>query len=233
MQASRSRRGPGVHPRLGTIRSAGLWLPWMVLLAVVLGAGGCVGTSPRGRTSYMSKTPDSPPPSRTPVGLNPLGALSTCDPGKSSLPGDLGRVLVSRPEHFSKEASLMILDLKDNLAQLTRRRKAAVEMMLTPEVVHNQRQAVLVGRVCEAMIVLWEKPGTRTLELTLPRPLQNPLRDRIRENMCEFGSQEEQLNILFHVIASLSALKARQVREARYFMEQAEALDTRCFHLPE
>ncbi len=198
----------------------------LCLLALALSA--CSEPEPRKRSFMESaegvRTPD------VPVGLNPLGSLDTC-PGRADPPAVGQRVLISRPEHFTREASQMIAALREALA--TREAKLPpVQFQLAPQQIANSAQARQLGQACNALIVLWEPGQTKTLELTLPRPSQVPLRDLVQERLCEFGDHTEQLNILYLTIAGLLSLRDNEYDKAVLYMESARAIDTFCLHLP-
>lgn len=165
-----------------------------------------------------------------PVGLNPLGTLDTCRPGEQPV-SPLKRVLVSRPELFTEEASLMISALREELA-LPTNEIPAVEFQLTDRVIRSGAQAEWLGRRCGALIVLWEPRQTKTLEMTLPHPAQIPLRALMRKRLCEFGSHQEQLNILYLTIAGLLTLRENDYEKAVFFMKSARAIDNGCLRLP-
>lgn len=207
-------------------RLAGL-LACVLLAAAVLGA--CASPPPPRKRSFMAsaegmRTPD------VPIGLNPLGSLDTCQPDAPP-PGSGERVLISRPEAFTHEASLMISDLRDALRS-GKERLPGVTFLLAPTEIVSELQARQLGRQCGAVIVLWEPHLTKTLELTLPRPSQVPLRDLVQQRLCEFGSHTEQLNILYLTIAGLLSLRENNYDKAVLYMEAARSLDTYCLHLP-
>lgn len=164
------------------------------------------------------------------VGLNPLGSLDTCRPAAGPQP-EQRLVLVSRPEHFTPEASQMIADLREALAQ-PRDDAPPVRFLLSQGPIATQAEAVDQGRRCGAMIVLWEPGRTKTLRLTLPHPAQIPLRGLTRERLCEFGNHEEQLRILHLTTTGLAAMREHQYDRAVLYLETANRLDDHCLRLP-
>ena len=173
------------------------------------------------KRSFMSSARGVHKDVEVPSGLNPLGTLDTCRPGAEALP-PLNRVLVSRPEFFTEEASLMISALREVLAE-PENEIPAVEFWLTGRAIRSGVQAEWLGRHCGALIVLWEPRQTKTLEITLPHPAQIPLRPLVRRRLCEFGSHREQLNILVLTIAGLLAMRENDYERAVFFMNSARA----------
>ena len=198
------------------------------LCLLALAPAACSEPEPRKRSFMESaegvRTPD------VPVGLNPLGSLDTC-PGRAEPPTLGQRVLISRPEHFTREASQMIAALREALVKRDAR-LPPVEFLLAPRQIETSAQARRLGEACNAMIVLWEPGQTKTLALTLPQPAQVPLRDLVQERLCEFGDHTEQLNILYLTIAGLLSLRENEYDKAVLYMESARAIDTFCLHLP-
>ena len=97
------------------------------------------------------------------VGLNPLASLDTCLPQqRAAQPG--ARVLVSAPRFFSRDATDMVLALREALSEEEQGRQ--VEMWLAPEALRNADGAQAEGERCGAMLVLWEPHGTK-LQQTL------------------------------------------------------------------
>ena len=198
-----------------------------VLIAVLTSA--CAEPRVRKR-SFMSSARGVHKNVESPSGLNPLGTVDTCRPGTEALP-PLNRVLVSRPEFFTEEASLMISALREGLAK-PENDIPAVEFQLTGRAIRTHAQAERLGRHCGALIVLWEPGQTKTLEMTLPHPAQIPLRALARKRLCEFGSHREQLNILYLTIAGLLALRENDYEKAVFFMNSARVIDDGCLQLP-
>jgi hypothetical protein len=165
-----------------------------------------------------------------PAGLNPLGALETCrDPGKAEAPRP--RVLVSRPEFFTEKASLMIVSLREALAD----NKEGLEpplMLLSPRPIRSPEDARAQGARCAALIVLWEQRESQTLELTLPFPARVPLRGLVHRRLCEFGDHSEQATILYFTILGLTAVLKNDYTQAQYFLTAAKNIDVECLHLP-
>lgn len=230
---SPARRG---LPRLPGVLPAG-WPAVLLMgtLLMALVAAGCSSPAPRKR-SFMASAEGVRAPADEPVGLNPLGSLDTCrigegEPGSEWQPGTPARVLVSRPEAFTREASQMIQALREALAQPTAG-LPPVAFLLTPQPITNEAQARSMGRGCHALIVLWEPRRTKTLELTLPDPTRVPLRDLVQTQLCEFGNHQEQLRILYLTIAGLVSLRDNEYDRAVLYMDTARAIDNRCLHLP-
>ncbi|HKI97470.1 MAG TPA: hypothetical protein VKB51_03240 [bacterium] len=209
----------------GTLR-----VPWPV--AALLGAlllAACSAPAPSKR-SFMQSAEGVRASANVPVGLNPLGSLDTCRPG--AMPTEpANRVLVSRPEDFTREASQMISALREALSD-PKSGVPPVEFWLAPGRIESIRQARQLGRDCGAVIVLWEPGETKTLELTLPEPAEVPLRDLVQERLCEFGDHTEQVNILYLTIAGLLSLRENEYDKAVLNMNAARTIDTHCFHLP-
>ena len=202
----------------------------LALAAVVaLLAAACAQPQVRKR-SFMSSARGVRQKVEVPVGLNPLGSLDTCRPGGS--PKQLGnRVLVSRPEHFTEEASYMISALRETLAD-PGQEIPAVDFRLADRSIASRDEAVRIGVQCGALIVLWEPHQTKTLELTLPHPSQIPLRRMVQERLCEFGNHQQQLNILYLTIAGLLTLRENDYEKAVFYMRSARAIDNGCLRLP-
>jgi len=229
--APRLARPPCV-PRAGLLAGprSGAVLPLAVLLLAVLLLGACSTPEPRKR-SFMASAEGVRTPADVPVGLNPLGSLDTCRPSEAAVQERRSRVLVSRPEHFTREASQMISVLREALSN-----KADalpdVEFQLAPTRIQSAREARELGQRCGALIVLWEPGQAKTLELTLPEPSQVPLRDLVQQRLCEFGDHSEQVRILYLTIAGLLSLRENEYDKAALYMESARAIDTHCLHLP-
>lgn len=201
---------------------------WIAVSVVTLAAA-CSEPQVRKR-SFMTSARGVHRNVEVPEGLNPLGTLETCRPG-TKFPPPLNRVLVSRPEFFTEEASLMISALREVLAE-PENDIPQVEFRLTDRAIRDGSEAELLGRLCGAMIVLWEPHQTKTLEMTLPHPAQIPLRRLVRNRLCEFGSHQEQLNILYLTIAGLLTLRENDYEKAVIFMKSARAIDNGCLKLP-
>jgi hypothetical protein len=189
----------------------------------------CSEAPPRKR-SFMESAAGVRAPVEVPVGLNPLGSLDTCRPETVSA-GQKPRVLVSRPEYFTGEASRMISALRESLAHPSEG-VPAIEFVLSQGVIAEEGQAVAQGRLCGALIVLWEPGQTKTLALTLPRPTEIPLRDLVQSRLCEFGTRSEQLRILYLTIAGLLSLRENNYARALFYMETARDIDNGCLQLP-
>lgn len=207
-------------------RAMGRALLVSVLLAAILG---CAEPELRKR-SFMASSRGMREQADVPVGLNPLGSLDTCHPGDDKF--TLGnRVLVSRPEFFTRAASGMISTLREALAQ-SAEGLPAVEFLLTERPITSQGEATRLGLQCGAVIVLWEPGQTKTLELTLPHPNQIPLKPLARKRLCEFGNHQQQLDILYLTIAGLLTLRVNDYDRAILYMETARTIDGGCLHIP-
>ena len=196
-----------------------------LILAVLL--SGCTAPEPYKRTFVGAGERKS---QEQPEGLNPLGGLETCVPAETPQ-GAVERVLVSRPEFFTAEASQMIAALHEGLSA-PERKQPPVEFQLSAKPITNSKDAEQQGRDCIALIVLWEPGQTKTLRLTLPHPAQIPLRSLAREKLCEFGDHREQLNILYATIAGLLALRENDYNRAVFYLESAARMDDHCLTLP-
>lgn len=164
-----------------------------------------------------------------PAGLNPLGALNTCE--YSSGAQRTERVLISRPEYFTEDASRMIVALREALAE-NREARELLELELSHGPIESQQEAVGEGRRCGALIVLWEQRRSRTLELTLPNPAKVPLRTQVKENLCEFGGHSEQVTILYYTIIGLTAMVNHDYADAKYYLDAANRIDVDCLRIP-
>ena len=164
-----------------------------------------------------------------PEGLNPLGALDTCLAAAPPRPLG-GRVLVSRPEQFTREASLMLSDLRQALSE-DKKDVRRVHFLLSAKPLVSEDLARAEGRRCGALVVLWEPFGSRTLEMTLPDPARIPLRGSVHPRLCEFGNHQEQLDILYLTLVGLLAMLDNRHERAVLFLDQAKRLDSRCLRL--
>lgn len=217
---------PGARPPARWLALALLLVP---MLAGMLWLGACSEPAPAKR-SFMESAEGVSAPAEVPVGLNPLGQLDTCRPG--DMPeGDANRVLVSRPEDFTEDASTMISTLRQALLRPSAG-LPPVEFWLAPVPIHGVAQARALGQHCKAMIVLWEPGQAKTLELTLPVPSDVPLRDLVQERLCEFGDHTEQINSLYLTIAGLLSLRENEYDKAVLYMRSARTIDDYCLHLP-
>jgi len=202
------------------------------LLAALLAVSATLSCSsaPRRKDTFVGQADGGKEQQEVPVGLNPLGSLDTC--GEiGPAPADESRVLVSRPEYFTMEASRMILSLREALGN-SRDIPGKVSFLLSPGPLETQEKAVRIGQECQALIVLWEPGYTKTLRLTLPQPSQVPLRSLARERLCEFGNHGEQLNILYTTIAGLLAMRENDYDKAVIYLEAASQMDDHCLKLP-
>lgn len=198
-------------------------------LAAALLLTGCSTPLTRKR-SFMGQASRERQEVAEPVGLNPLGALKTCERKRDPAKGTT-RVLVSRPEFFTKEASLMIVALREALAEDKEKLKAP-RMELSSRPIRSAREAREEGRRCGALIVLWEQRTSQTLELTLPYPARVPLRALVHRRLCEFGDHSEQANILYLTILGLAALVQDDYELAQFYLNGAKAIDVECLQLP-
>lgn len=164
-----------------------------------------------------------------PAGLNPLGALNTCEYSGGAQRTE--RVLVSRPEFFTEDASRMIVALREALAE-NKEARELLELELSRRPIESKQEAVGEGRRCGALIVLWEQRRSRTLELTLPNPAKVPLRTQVKENLCEFGGHSEQVTILYYTIIGLTAMVNHDYADAKYYLDAANRIDVDCLRIP-
>ena len=224
---------------------AGLWRPRycrgratlvLCLGIVLLVSWGCGRAVYYRRPTFVSDSAGREPPPSHPVGLNPLGELDIC---ANAAPGlDAGeRVLISRPELFTHEASLMISALRDALlhpeawSQSTGLGQGVV-FLLSEDPITSHARASKAGQACDALIVLWEPPGTRTLELTLPYPNQIPLRKMVRSRLCEFGNNQEQWRSLYLTVLGLLATNQNRYDDAVQLFDLANDIADGCLKLP-
>ncbi len=204
-----------------------LWL--LAALGGVLLVSACASAPPRKRT-FMGMAEGRHEPVARPAGLNPLGALRTCS-GGARLAGQGDRVLVSRPEYFTEDASLMIVALREALAVSPEGREA-LDLQLSSSPIESAEEAVQEGERCGALIVLWEQRKSQTLELTLPNPARVPLKALVQKKLCEFGNHVEQVNILYLTIVGLTAMVNHDDDLAKFYLNAANRIDVNCLHLP-
>ena len=107
-----------------------------------------------------------------------------------------------------------------------------MQMWLADQPLRDEPAAESEGRRCGAMIVLWERFGTNTLELTMTEEALVPLRNQVRNRLCEFGSHRQQANILFLTIIGLAAMLDNRYDDAVYYVEAANRIDVTCLQLP-
>ena len=203
-----------------------------LLLAVLVGVlllPACAPPPQRGKRSFFGAAAGQRE-EVAPVGLNPLGFLETCRKGGSP-DGREERVLISPPEFFTREASLMILSLGEALQSDSPRDKK-VALLLSPGPITSSEQAAAEGLRCGALIVLWEREDSKTLELTLPEPSRIPLRSLVQENLCEFGNHSQQLTVLYLTILGLTALREPDYDKAQHFLGAANRMGDSCLKLP-
>ena len=182
------------------------------------------------KRSFMGLSKGTFEPVAEPAGLNPLGALRTCPRGNSApQPGD--RVLVSRPEYFTEDASLMILALREALADNPEGRET-LDLELSSVPIQSAEEATTEGTRCGALIVLWEQRKSQTLEMTLPNPARVPLKALVQKKLCEFGDHSEQVTILYLTIVGLTAMVNHDYQVAQYYLDSANRIDVDCLQLP-
>jgi hypothetical protein len=201
-------------------------LAHLILLAGLLAA---CATGPDRSETFVGRNEGATREVEVPEGLNPLAGLAVCA-ATAPAPANTARVLISPPAFFSREATDMILTLRKALANSPHGQR--VQMWVSPQPLRNAADAVRDGRLCKAVIVLWEPYNTNSLELTLPEPAQVPLRNLVRERLCEFGSHNQQVAILFFTVTGLAALADNRYDEALYYMEAAGRIDLSCLQLP-
>jgi hypothetical protein len=194
------------------------------------GLAACTGVPEPSKTSFMSLTEGVRQPVNTPTGLNPLGSLEICKADASSEPLR-ERVLVSRPEQFTREASIMLAALRQALAD-DRPDGRRVQFLEAAQPIDSRAAASAEGARCGALVVLWEPFGSRTLELTLPNPARIPLRATVYPQLCEFGNYQEQYDILYLTITGLLAVRDNQYERASVYLDQARRIDSHCLQLP-
>ncbi len=217
--APAGRRRPGRW----AISSAGL-----LAVAAALSVASCSTPEPRKRSFFGQA--ETIREETEPKGLNPLGLLQTCGNGaRANAPGH--RVLVSRPEFFTENASLMILALQEALAE-NEKELENLDMLLSRRPIETMAQARAAGRQCGALIVLWERRESHSLEMTLPYPARVPLRDLVQKKLCEFGDHSEQATILYLTILGLTAMTKNDYDLAAYYLGAAKEMDVDCLHLP-
>jgi hypothetical protein len=213
------------------------WCPrrhalWPVLagyIALTLGLSAC--SSPDYyKPTFMGRAEGVREPASQPAGLNPLGDIVTCGDRPQWDAGE-ERVLVPRPDLFTREASVMISSLRQAIVDNYHGQRP-VRFITTQRSVQTNAQAVTEGRRCSALIVLWEVYGTRALELTIPEPSRIPLKAQVHPRLCEFGNYVEQLQILYLTITGLLAMLDNNYDVATNNMELANRIDSHCLQLP-
>lgn len=222
----------------------GILFPLLALAALLLMLEACSEPPLPRKRSFVGSTDGGSKSVNVPLGLNPLGTLDTCGSAAGDAPagGTAAdnparvtsrdpRVVVSRPEDFTRQASLMIAALRQSLAD-SEDALPHVEFLTTREPITDAAAAVTEGLRCDALIVLWEPAQTGALELTLPQAASIPLRHMVRDRLCEFGNHAEQHDILYLTIAGLLTLVRNDYDRALLYMEAARQLDDRCLRLP-
>ncbi|HUJ75606.1 MAG TPA: hypothetical protein VL359_12135, partial [bacterium] len=125
---------------------------------LLLLAAGCSEPEPS-KSTFMGLTEGTRQQVNRPQGLNPLGDLPVCQPGEPAQA--LGeRVLVARPDWFTREASLMISALRQALAD-EYGEKRTIDFVITNTPIQTGPEAVAEGQHCGALIVFWEPFGSR------------------------------------------------------------------------
>jgi len=200
-----------------------------LLTLLCLAWSGCSEPQPY-KPTFMGRTEGVREPASQPEGLNPLGAIDTCADQPDLEPKE-ERVLVARPDLFTREASLMISSLRQSIADSYHGQRQ-VRFLVTRRFIQTEAQAVAEGRRCSSLIVLWEVYGTRTLELTVPEPSRIPLKAQLHPRLCEFGNYVEQLQILYLTITGLLATLDNDYEAANANMDLANRIDNRCLQLP-
>ncbi|HEX9843224.1 MAG TPA: hypothetical protein VGC20_10770, partial [bacterium] len=161
---------PGLLPRTA----------WGLLAAALL-LGACAAP-PQARRSFMGTASTRPMDTEVAVGLNPLGSLDVCRDALKPL--ELGnRVLVSRPEAFSRDASQMIVELRQALGEPPPG-EPQVQLMLSAREIDSDAAALAEGRDCGALVVLWEPAGAMSLATAFPFPARIPLRGYQPRPLC-------------------------------------------------
>ncbi len=201
-------------------------VPILLLVAAVVLAA--CATGPQRRPTFVGRAAGLRVRLDVAAGLNPLASLDTCQAEVAA--GPAPRVLVSPPEYFSKDATDMILALREALA--LEQEAQHVQMWLATQPLYDEPAAASEGRRCGAMIVLWERFGTNTLELTMTEEALVPLRNRVRNRLCEFGNHRQQANILFLTIIGLAAMLDNRYNDAVYYVDAANRIDVDCLQLP-
>jgi len=205
----------------------GRWARWAAVLLGVALLAACSEPAVRKRT-FVGQA-GAQPETSVPVGLNPVGALDTCLPGPE--PEPLGtRVLISRPELFSRRASEIVAALRDALALAPE--GARVELLLSALPLVSAQQAREEGRRCGAMLVVWEREQDLALEMTLPHPTRIPLRHNVPERLCTYGGNLEQANILYFTILALASTLNQDYDQALFFLNMANRTEQGCLRLP-
>jgi len=215
------------RPSPAVVRAAGFKAA--VLVASLAGLIASCATGPERQETFVGRAAGATENADVAEGLNPLAGLDVCTT-PTPAPPNTARVLISPPAYFSREATDMILTLRQALARSPHGQRA--QMWVAPQPLRNASDAVREGRLCNAVIVLWEPYNTSSLELTLPEPGRVPLRGLIRDRLCEFGSHGQQVAILFFTITGLAALSDNRYDEAVYYMEAANRIDLSCLQLP-
>ncbi|MDH4120119.1 MAG: hypothetical protein OEV94_00215 [Deltaproteobacteria bacterium] len=199
--------------------------PW-VLGLVLLTAAGC--SEPRySKPTFWGQGGETPRREDTPNGLNPLGGVEECPAGVRA-PKMVNRVLVSKPQSLSRNATQMLLELKDTL-KYSQNMNMVDQMLLSPAPILSVEDALKEGKRCGALVVLWERPSGRNLEMTLVESPPLPYRRPIHDHLCPFGSKTERMDILYNIMAGLGRLQQGETKSAGAFFDRAQWVDACCF----
>ena len=200
---------------------------WGLLAALLL--GGCT-SPPQARRSFMGTASTRPMDNEVAVGLNPLGSLDVCRDALKPLA--LGnRVLVSRPEAFSRDASQMIVELRQALGEPAAD-DPPVQLMLSAHIIASDDQALAEGRDCGALLVLWEPAGAMSLATAFPFPAQIPLRGYDLRPLCTLGNFYQRVNVLYYTILGTANIMNNRFERARRNLQLAAMIDMECLKLP-
>lgn len=202
---------------------------WALPAAALLMITACESPQPRIRT-FIGQGEGVRREVSQPAGLNPLGALRTCEYAGEQ--DGTERVLVSRPDFFTEDASRMIVSLREALAE-NREARELLELQLSIGEINSPEEAVGEGRRCGALIVLWEQKKSQTLEITLPNPARVPMRAQVKETLCEFGNHSEQVTILYYTIIGLAAMVNHDYELAQYYLDAANRIEVDCLRIPQ
>jgi hypothetical protein len=224
----------GSSGKHGPPPEAGLWIGARRRLAVLSLAGvlllsACSEPEPY-KPTFVGRTEGVRERASQPEGLNPLGAIQVCTATPELEVGE-ERVLVARPQLFTREASLMISSLRQAVTDGYHGQQR-LRFLITPNNVQTEAQAVAEGKRCGSLIVLWEVYGTRALELTVPEPSRIPLRTSLHARLCEFGNYAEQMQILYLTVTGLLATLDNDYETANANLDLATRIDGHCLQLP-
>lgn len=185
---------------------------------------------PRAKRTFVGATTVRPMDAEIAVGLNPLGSLDVCRDSLKPLPL-VNRVLVSRPEVFTQDASQMIVELRQGLGNPSPG-EPSIQMMLSVRPITSESQALAEGRDCGALLVLWEPARNQTLELAFPFPTRIPLRDYSVRRLCLLGDFYQRVNVLYYTILGTADIMNNRFQRAQHHLHLANLIDTECLKLP-